>query len=134
MIKCSLLTQFLNFLFKNLQRHVSALRNHLQAEHKTVYIYIYTVLCSYIYTYIYITNLGHCDIYIYITILGHCNIYTHSFMLSLKMVSESRNMSLNVLRKKINKVVLEYNLSPYLIIGLEHNGVALLKNYRSKVP
>jgi len=43
-------------------------------------------------------------------------------------------MSLNVLRKKINEVVFEYNLSLYLIIGLEQNGVALLKNYRSEVP
>jgi len=33
------LTQFLNFLSKNLQGHVSALRSHLQAEHKTVCIY-----------------------------------------------------------------------------------------------
>jgi hypothetical protein len=32
------LTQFTNFLFKNIQRHVSALRNILQAEHKVVYI------------------------------------------------------------------------------------------------
>jgi len=34
-------TNLLIFLFKTLQRHVSALRSHLQAEHKRLYIYIY---------------------------------------------------------------------------------------------
>ena len=35
-------TTLLTFFLKTLQQHVPALRRHLQAEHKRVYIYIYT--------------------------------------------------------------------------------------------
>jgi len=41
------------FIFKALQRHVSALRSHLQAEHKRVYIYRYIYTYIHIYIYIY---------------------------------------------------------------------------------
>ena len=44
------------------------------------------------------------------------------------MASKSRNMSLYILEKKMNKVLLVYILLIYLIIGLEHNGDALPKN------
>jgi len=42
-----------NFL-KMCQRHISALRSHLQVEHKRVYVHIYIYI--YIYTYIYMYN------------------------------------------------------------------------------
>ena len=38
-------------------------------------------------------------------------------MHSLKMASKSRNMSLKILKKKINEVLLDYILSLYLIIS-----------------
>jgi len=50
-------------------------------------------------------------------------------MFSFKMASKSRNISL-ILKKKINKFVLEYFSSLHVIIGSEHNGDALSKNYK----
>jgi len=39
-------------------------------------------------------------------------------------------MTLKILKQKINTVVLDHMLSPYLITGSEHNGDALPKNYK----
>ena len=45
-------------------------------------------------------------------------------------------MTLKILKQKINTVVLDHMLSPYLITGSEHNGDALPKNYKglSSIP
>jgi hypothetical protein len=47
--------------------------------------------------------------------------YIHSSVFNVKMACKSRNMSPLILQNKINKFVLDYILSLYLIIISEHN-------------
>ena len=46
------------------------------------------------------------------------------------MAFKGQNMSLKILKQKINTVLLDHMLSPYLITGSEQNGDALPNNFK----
>jgi len=72
------------------------------------------------------------------SILRHCNMYIYIYIYYSLLCSACRwlpgagTCCCNVLRKKVNKVTLDYILSPYLLI--EHNGDALPKIRKLRLP